>query len=239
MIAVVDYKKGNLLSVERGLRAVGGDARITDDAAEIAAADAIVLPGVGAFADAVVTMNELGQMDAIRSRIVAGVPFLGICLGLHLLFAEGTEGAPVSGNPRGLGILDGCVDRMPAVDAAGRAFKVPHVGWNTVEFSTAGGAASSAGSATVAPAGAAPAKPCPLFEGIPSGTYFYFTHSYIAPATDAAVATTTHSVTFPCAVQRGNVFGLQFHPEKSSDAGAQVLRNFVEFAAAAGPSAGN
>lgn len=223
MIAVVDYKKGNLLSVERGLRAVGGDARITDDAAEIAAADAIVLPGVGAFADAVVTMNELGQMDAIRSRIVAGVPFLGICLGLHLLFAEGTEGAPVSGNPRGLGILDGCVDRMPAVDAAGRAFKVPHVGWNTVEFSTAGGA---------------PAKPCPLFEGIPSGTYFYFTHSYIAPPTDAAVATTTHSVTFPCAVQRGNVFGLQFHPEKSSDAGAQVLRNFVEFAAAS-PSAGN
>lgn len=238
MIAVVDYKKGNLLSVERGLRAVGGDARITDDAAEIAAADAIVLPGVGAFADAVVTMNELGQMDAIRSRIAAGVPFLGICLGLHLLFAEGTEGATVSGNPRGLGILDGCVDRMPAVDAAGRAFKVPHVGWNTVEFSAAGSAAASAGGATVAPAGAAPAKPCPLFEGIPSGTYFYFTHSYIAPAIDAAVATTTHSVTFPCAVQRGNVFGLQFHPEKSSDAGAQVLRNFVEFAAAS-PSAGN
>ncbi len=235
MIAVVDYKKGNLLSVERGLRAVGGDARITDDAAEIAAADAIVLPGVGAFADAVVTMNELGQMDAIRSRIAEGVPFLGICLGLHLLFAEGTEGAPASGNPRGLGILDGCVDRMPAADAAGNAFKVPHVGWNTVEFATE----TSAGGDVPAPAGIAPAKPCPLFDGIPSGTYFYFTHSYIAPATDAAVATTTHSVTFPCAVQRGNVFGLQFHPEKSSDAGAQVLRNFVEYAAAASPSAGN
>ncbi len=235
MIAVVDYKKGNLLSVERGLRAVGGDARITDDAAEIAAADAIVLPGVGAFADAVVTMNELGQMDAIRSRIAEGVPFLGICLGLHLLFAEGTEGAPASGNPRGLGILDGCVDRMPAADAAGNAFKVPHVGWNTVEFA----AAASAGGDVPASAGDAPAKPCPLFDGIPSGTYFYFTHSYIAPATDAAVATTTHSVTFPCAVQRGNVFGLQFHPEKSSDAGAQVLRNFVEYAAAASPSAGN
>lgn len=239
MIAVVDYKKGNLLSVERGLRAVGGDARITDDAAEIAAADAIVLPGVGAFADAVVTMNELGQMDAIRSRIAAGVPFLGICLGLHLLFAEGTEGALASGNPRGLGILDGCVDRMPAVDAEGRAFKVPHVGWNTIEFATAAGDAVSAGGDAVASAGVAPAKSCPLFEGIPSGTYFYFTHSYIAPATDAAVATTTHSVTFPCAVQRDNVFGLQFHPEKSSDAGAQVLRNFVEFAAAASPSAGN
>ncbi len=233
MIAVVDYKKGNLLSVERGLRAVGGDARITDDAAEIAAADAIVLPGVGAFADAVATMNELGQMDAIRSRVAAGVPFLGICLGLHLLFAEGTEGAPAAGNPRGLGILEGCVDRMPSVDAEGRAFKVPHVGWNTVEFVAAG-----AGEGDVA-AAAAPTAPCPLFAGIPSGTYFYFTHSYIAPATDAAVATTTHSVTFPCAVQRGNVFGLQFHPEKSSDAGAQVLRNFVDFAAAASPSASN
>ncbi len=233
MIAVVDYKKGNLLSVERGLRAVGGDARITDDAAEIAAADAIVLPGVGAFADAVATMNELGQMDAIRSRVAAGVPFLGICLGLHLLFAEGTEGASASGNPRGLGILEGCVDRMPSVDADRRAFKVPHVGWNTVEFVAAG-----AGEGDVA-AAAAPTAPCPLFAGIPSGTYFYFTHSYIAPATDAAVAMTTHSVTFPCAVQRGNVFGLQFHPEKSSDAGAQVLRNFVDFAAAASPSASN
>ena len=227
MIAVVDYKKGNLLSVERGLRAVGGDARITDDAAEIAAADAIVLPGVGAFADAVVTMNELGQMEVIRSRIAEGVPFLGICLGLHLLFAEGTEGAPASGNPRGLGILDGCVDRMPATDAEGLAFKVPHVGWNTVEYAAVGAGADGAD---------APAKPCPLFAGIPSGTYFYFTHSYIAPATDAAVATTTHSVTFPCAVQCGNVFGLQFHPEKSSDAGAQVLRNFVDFAAACSPT---
>ncbi len=228
MIAVVDYKKGNLLSVERGLRAVGGDARITDDAATIAAADAIVLPGVGAFADAVATMNELGQMDAIRSRVSAGVPFMGICLGLHLLFEEGTEGAPVTGNPRGLGILPGCVDRMPAADAAGNAFKVPHVGWNTVEFVSAGEAGA---------AGAT--EPCPLFDGIPSGTYFYFTHSYIAPETKAAVATTTHSVTFPCAVQHGNVFGLQFHPEKSSDAGARVLRNFVDFAAGARPSSEN
>lgn len=225
MIAVVDYKKGNLLSVERGLRAVGGDARITDDAATIAAADAIVLPGVGAFADAVATMNELGQMEAIRSRVAAGVPFMGICLGLHLLFAEGTEGAPASGNPCGLGILPGCVDRMPAADAVGRAFKVPHVGWNTVEY-----AATDAG---------APNGPCPLFDGIPSGTYFYFTHSYIAPETKAAVATTTHSVTFPCAVQHGNVFGLQFHPEKSSDAGARVLRNFVDFAAGVRPSSEN
>lgn len=214
MIAVVDYKKGNLLSVERGLRAVGGDARITSDAAEIAAADAIVLPGVGAFADAAATMDELGQMQAIRDRLAQGVPFLGICLGLHLLFEEGTEGAGAAGNPRGLGVLPGCVDRMPATDAAGNAFKVPHVGWNTVDFD-------------VRPGGK---EACPLFDGIDSGTYFYFTHSYISPDSAATVAQTTHSIAFPCAVQQGNIFGTQFHPEKSSDAGARVLQNFVNIA---------
>ena len=194
MIAVVDYKKGNLLSVERGLRAAGADARITDDAAEIAAADAIVLPGVGAFADAAATMDELGQTEVIRRRIAEEVPFLGICLGEHLLFEEGVEGAGADGNPRGLGVLPGCVGRMPRQDAEGRAYKVPHVGWNTVDF----------------PAGAA------------AGPF--------------VVGETTHSVTFPCAVQKGNAFGVQFHPEKSSDAGAAVLRNFVEIAKAASPA---
>lgn len=217
MIAVVDYKKGNLLSVERGLRAAGADARITDDAAEIAAADAIVLPGVGAFADAAATMDELGQTEVIRRRIAQGVPFLGICLGEHLLFEEGVEGAGADGNPRGLGVLPGCVDRMPRQDAEGRAHKVPHVGWNTVDF----------------PAGV---PENPLFVGIPSGTYFYFTHSFIAPDGPFAIARTTHSVTFPCAVQKGNAFGVQFHPEKSSDAGAAVLRNFVKIAKAASPA---
>ena len=127
------------------------------------------------------------------------------------------EGAGADGNPRGLGVLPGCVGRMPRQDAEGRAYKVPHVGWNTVDF----------------PAGAAES---PLFAGIPSGTYFYFTHSYIAPDGPFAIAHTTHSVTFPCAVQKGNAFGVQFHPEKSSDAGAAVLRNFVEIAKAASPA---
>ena len=211
MIAVVDYKKGNLLSVERGLRAAGADARITDDAAEIVAADAIVLPGVGAFADAAATMDELGQTEVIRRRIAQGVPFLGICLGEHLLFEEGAEGAGADGNPRGLGVMPGCVDRMPRQDAEGRAYKVPHVGWNTVDFPRS----------FLEP---------PLRH--PSGTYFYFTHSYIAPGGPFAIAHTTHSVTFPCAVQKGNAFGVQFHPEKSSDAGAAVLRNFVDVKAA-------
>lgn len=212
MIAVVDYHKGNLMSVERGIEAAGGEALITDDADVIARAEGIVLPGVGAFADASATMIELGQLDAIRARIAEGAPFLGICLGMHLLFEEGTEGAPEeddeesSHNARGLAVLPGVVCRMPRVDAEGNAYKIPHVGWNTVAF----------------------AEDCPLFDGIPSGEYFYFTHSYIAPTGPFVVGETAHSVAFPSVVQYGErCFGVQFHPEKSSDAGAAVLRNFV------------
>ncbi|WP_172137025.1 imidazole glycerol phosphate synthase subunit HisH [Adlercreutzia sp. ZJ473] len=261
MIAVVDYHKGNLKSVERGLAAVGGDARITDDADVITRADAIVLPGVGAFGDAAATMAELGQMEVIRARVDAGVPFLGICLGEHLMFEEGEEGAPEVGEdeeprrPRGLAILPGVVGRMPRVDAAGRAYKVPHVGWNAVvpagadalgvagggsraqslgqscSHGSAVGASGSCGTRLVstAPApGEGAAFSCPLFAGVEPGEFFYFTHSYVAPDSPATVAVTTHSVTFPCAVQyRDRVFGVQFHPEKSSDAGAKVLANFV------------
>ncbi|WP_165056783.1 MULTISPECIES: imidazole glycerol phosphate synthase subunit HisH [unclassified Adlercreutzia] len=276
MIAVVDYHKGNLKSVERGLAAVGGDARITDDVDVIARADAIVLPGVGAFADAAATMAELGQMEAVRARVDAGVPFLGICLGEHLMFEEGEEGAPEVGEgeeprrPRGLAILPGVVGRMPRVDAAGRAYKVPHVGWNAVvpagagagalgvagggskaqslgqscSHGSAAGASGSCGTrlvstapapgdeavpCAVVPSGSGQAEfACPLFDGVAPGEFFYFTHSYVAPDTPATVAVTTHSVTFPCAVQyRDRVFGVQFHPEKSSDAGAKVLANFV------------
>lgn len=212
MIAVVDYHKGNLMSVERGIEAAGGEALITDDADVIARAEGIVLPGVGAFADASATMIELGQLDAIRARIAEGAPFLGICLGMHLLFEEGTEGAPEeddeesSHNARGLAVLPGVVCRMPRVDAEGNAYKIPHVGWNTVAF----------------------AEDCLLFDGIPSGEYFYFTHSYIVPTGPFVVGETAHSVAFPSAVQYGErCFGVQFHPEKSSDAGAAVLRNFV------------
>lgn len=216
MIAVVDYCKGNLKSVERGLVAVGADARITDDPALIAAADAVVLPGVGAFADASATMERTGQMDAVRSSIEAGKPFLGICLGEHLLFEAGVEGAFGPGKdgllgddlPCGLGVIPGVVERMPKHDAAGAAYKVPHVGWNSIEFSAD--------------------VDCPLLAGVRPGEYFYFTHSYIAPATYTAVATTTHSTTFPCVVQKGLAFGVQFHPEKSSDAGAKVLANFLK-----------
>lgn len=210
MIAVVDYCKGNLKSVERGLANVGADAHITDDPRKIREADAIVLPGVGSFAEAAHTMAETGQMDAIREAIAHGTPFLGICLGEHLLFDGGTEHAGEEGIVPGLGLIDGIADKMPANDAEGIPYKIPHVGWNSIEF--------------VNPT-------CPLFEGIDNGEYFYFTHSYCAPESDATVATTTHSVTFPSVVQVGDrVFGVQFHPEKSSTAGAKVLANFVTLA---------
>ena len=256
MIAVVDYQKGNLKSVERGLIAAGGEALITADASEIAKADAIVLPGVGAFADAAATMCELGQMEAIRDRVRAGVPFLGICLGEHLMFEHGVEGAP-EGNPAcGLGLLPGTVVAMPRYDAQGKTFKVPHVGWNTIEMPACnggvtvppcgeggGGAArSSAAKRGLFEHGAFPdstpqpgsnlAFACPLFDGIAPGEYFYFTHSYIAPTGSHTIAETTHSVRFTSAVQFGEcAFGVQFHPEKSSDAGARVLANFVAIAA--------
>lgn len=211
MIAVVDYHKGNLKSVERGLAGVGADARITDDAHVIANAAAIVLPGVGAFADATASMGELGQVDLLRERIAAGVPFLGICLGLHLLFGAGEEhshGAPMPG----LGVIGGVVRALPKIDAAGHAHKIPHVGWNSIEMTC---------------------PESPLFEGIGQGEFFYFTHSYAVPDSAATIATTTHSITFPCAVQAGDAcFGVQFHPEKSSDAGAKVLRNFAQLASA-------
>ena len=260
------------------------EAFITADASEIAKADAIVLPGVGAFADAAATMCELGQMEAIRDRVRAGVPFLGICLGEHLMFEHGVEGAP-EGNPAcGLGLLPGTVVAMPRCDAQGKAFKVPHVGWNTIEMPSCnegvtvppcgegggnavlkqsslrcgtargtspdsaalldGGQAEpelsslrseNAGGAfpnSAPQAGSVLAFACPLFDGIAPGEYFYFTHSFIAPTGSHTIAETTHSVRFTSAVQFGEcAFGVQFHPEKSSDAGARVLANFVAIAA--------
>ena len=284
MIAGVDYQKGNLKSVERGLIAAGGEAFITADASEIAKADAIVLPGVGAFADAAAAMCELGQMEAIHDRVRAGVPFLGICLGEHLMFEHGVEGAPEGSPACGLGLLPGTVVAMPHYDAQGKTFKVPHVGWNTIEVPACNGGAAvppcgegggdavlkqsslrcgtargaspdsvalldggqaepelsslrseNAGGAfpgSAPQAGSGLAFACPLFDGIAPGEYFYFTHSYIAPTGSHTIAETTHSTRFTSAVQFGErAFGVQFHPEKSSDAGARVLANFVAIAA--------
>ena len=211
MFAVVDYAKGNLQSVYNGLCAAGaGEVRIVTEPAQIEQADAIVLPGVGAFADASASLTESGQMQAVRRAIEAGVPYLGICLGLHMMFEGGTEDAVDAPAP-GLGLVPGIVDRMPRCNEQGVSFKVPHVGWNTVH----------AGEDTS----------CPLLAGVEQDTYFYFTHSFVAPENPCTQATTTHAMEFPCVVQTSPVcFGVQFHPEKSSDAGLQVLRNFVDVA---------
>lgn len=204
MIALVDYEKGNLKSVERGLEASGAEVVVTADPEGILGASGIVLPGVGAFADAMGTLEATGQAEAIRQAVKAGTPFLGICLGMHLMFEGGeehAEGSPV----KGLGIIPGIVGRLPREDAAGKPYKIPHVGWNTVE-----------------------AADETLFKGIPQGSFFYFTHSFAAPESAFTIGRTTHSVTFPSAVRCKSAFGVQFHPEKSSDAGAKLLQNFVD-----------
>lgn len=200
-IAVVDYCKGNLRSVEKGLQSVGYDAFITSDPDRIAQADGIVLPGVGAFCDAATYMQVSGQAEAVVHRVGEGAAFLGICLGMQLLFDKGSEGAR-DGWIEGLGLLPGRCERL-----SGENVKVPHVGWNIATFT---------------------GQPDPLFEGIPSGAHFYFTHSYnCVPQDESCVTSTTeHSMSFPASVRLGRVHGVQFHPEKSSTVGLALLRNF-------------
>lgn len=212
-IAVVDYCKGNLASVQRGLADAGYDARITDSPADILAADGVVLPGVGAFTDAMTTMETSGQADALRKAVADGVPFLGICLGMHLLFDWGDEGQPEGERLAGLCVLPGHIERMTAFDATGVKHKIPHVGWNSVEYVDG----------PTRPEGVAR-----LFDGIEDGEHFYFTHSYCAVPDDQGdlVATSEHARRFACAVARDNVFGVQFHPEKSSHLGLRLFENF-------------
>ncbi len=198
MIAIVDYRMGNLRSVEKGFERAGvSGVRVTDDPEAVSAADGIVLPGVGAFRDAAANLKASGMWDVVLERIAAGVPFLGICLGLQLLVSVGLE----DGHHEGLGVLGGTCERLPA------GVKVPHIGWNTVDYTRAS----------------------PLFAGIDSGSAFYFVHSYHVLPKDRSciIGTTSHGVGFVSAVQSGNVFAVQFHPEKSSDTGLRVLRNFA------------
>ena len=204
-IAVVDYHKGNLLSVARSLTDAGASVTVTDDPTAIRSAAGIVLPGVGGFEDAMSYMGPSGQASALAEALGRGVPFLGICLGLQLLFERGNESADGSWVP-GLGVLCGSASRLPSV-----RLKVPHVGWDQLHLTARG-------------------RACPLFAGVPEGANVYFTHSYaLDDDVDAsAVATRTHYVrSFASAVWSGNVFGVQFHPEKSSATGLRILRNFV------------
>ncbi len=214
-IVVVDYHKGNLLSVVRGLSDVGGNAVVSDDCDVIAGAAGVVLPGVGSFEDSMAYMRDSGEAEAVKAAIEAGVPFLGICLGQQLLFERGDERCDgklhgVNDPDRwveGLGVLPGSATRL----RSGR-LKVPHVGWDQIHLTAHGNV-------------------CPLFRGVPDGANAYFTHSYAidTDVMDQDVAARTHYVrSFASAVWRDNVYGVQFHPEKSSALGRQILTNFVD-----------
>jgi glutamine amidotransferase len=193
VIAVIDYKAGNLTSVMKAVRAVGADAVATSDPDVVMRADKLVLPGVGHFS-ATAFLEEHGLKEAIEERVGAGIPFLGICVGLQWLFAGSTE-AP---HTTGLKAFPGQCERFA------EGIKVPHVGWNSIQVSESR-----------------------LLRGISSGAFVYFTHSYRAPVINGTVAVTEYDSPFTSAVERDNIMGVQFHPEKSGAVGLQILENFV------------
>jgi glutamine amidotransferase len=196
-IAILDYGMGNLRSVEKALEHVGVTAKISNEAEEVRAADGVILPGVGAFPRAMERIRDLRLDELIGERREAGVPILGICLGLQLLFDSTTE----LGGAEGLGLLEGPVDGL---DAPG--LKVPHIGWSPVRWE----------------------RDSRLAEGIDSETPFYFVHSFApAPSEDELLGSAEYGTRFACAAERDNVFGVQFHPEKSSAAGLRLLSNFA------------
>ncbi len=196
-VAILDYGMGNLRSVEKALERVGAEATITSDQGAAAAADGLILPGVGAFPRAMERIGELGLDRLVADRVEAGTPVLGICLGFQLLFESSTE----LGGATGLGLIEGSVEGLEAPE-----LKVPHIGWEPVEW----------------------ARDSELSEGIADGTPFYFVHSFTPrPAGDADVlGWASHGERFACAIARPPVYGVQFHPEKSSTAGLKLLANF-------------
>ena len=198
-VAVVDYGAGNLRSVAKALERSGLVVQVTGDPAAVRRADSVVLPGVGAFADAVHSLAESGLDDAVRESIASGRPYLGLCLGLQLLFDESDE----HGVSAGFGLLPGRVERFSKRDEDGNLLRVPHIGWNEVEFSGAH----------------------PMCEGLPERDFYYFVHSYRPVPTDegCVVGHTRYGGRFAAAVAQGNVFAVQFHPEKSPRAGERLL----------------
>jgi imidazole glycerol-phosphate synthase subunit HisH len=200
VIALIDYGAGNLTSVRKGFAAAGADLFNPADPADLSRATGIVVPGVGHFG--ATSALDAGWTAAIRGAVLRGVPVFGICLGMQWLF-EGSDEAP---GVTGLGVIGGACARLP-YDETG-VLKVPHVGWNALDMP----------------------RRSRLLEGIEPGSQVYFTHSFAAPVTPETVATCTHGAEFAAAVERDNVFGVQFHPEKSSTAGIRILRNFVALA---------
>ena len=200
MVAVIDYDAGNIRSVEKAIVSLGGCAEVTRQRQEILSADHIILPGVGSFGDAMGKLHKYGLVEVIKEAVSRGIPLLGICLGLQLLFESSEESKGVEG----LGILPGKIVRLPEETG----LKIPHIGWNSLRYPNAGR----------------------LFEGIEEGAYVYCVHSYYLRADEPEIvtATTEYAVDIHASVERGNVFACQFHPEKSSDVGMHILRNFMQ-----------
>lgn len=200
MIAIIDYDAGNLKSVEKALNSLGQEVIVSRDSSEILQADKVILPGVGSFGDAMNNLDRFGLVDTIKEVTAKNTPFLGICLGLQLLFERSDETPGVEG----LGVLEGEILRIPPQEG----LKIPHMGWNSLEI-----------------------KPeARLFQGIPNQSYVYFVHSYYLKAAkeEIVAASTEYSAHIHASVEKGNIFACQFHPEKSSDVGLKILKNFSE-----------
>ena len=200
MTAIIDYDAGNIKSVEKALLALGEEAIITRDPQILLEADHVILPGVGSFGDAMGKLCHYGLVEIIKQIVQKGTPFLGICLGLQLLFRSSDESPGVEG----IGILDGEIVSIPPKEG----YKIPHMGWNSIEIKEGAG----------------------LFRGIENQSYVYFVHSYYLKADhpEDVAATTDYIVPIHASVEHGNVFACQFHPEKSGDVGLQILRNFCD-----------
>ncbi|MBR5739122.1 MAG: imidazole glycerol phosphate synthase subunit HisH [Lachnospiraceae bacterium] len=200
MIAIIDYGVGNLFSLKSSLDAVGAPAVVTGDAGVIRSADKLILPGVGAFRDARRKLLDTGLFEVVREEAFGGKPLLGICLGMQMLFERSYEG----GIYEGLGLLPGEV--RPIEEVIPKGLKIPEIGWNALRY----------------------LKPCPLFRHVPEGTEVYFVHSYAAMDAPDAVAVNEYGADLTAAAARGNLYGCQFHPEKSGRAGLEILRTFAE-----------
>ena len=201
MIAIIDYGVGNLFSLRSSLREIGAEAVVTSDEKVISEADRIILPGVGAFEDAARKLRESGMADVVKKEAAAGKPMMGICLGMQLMFDVGYE----YGVHEGLGLIRGSV--RPIADVIPADYKIPHIGWNLLKFR----------------------KESPLFKYIKEDDYVYFVHSYYtAECDDSVIAVTEYGAELTAAVAAGNVYGCQFHPEKSGEVGMKILKAFVE-----------
>lgn len=200
MIAVINYGLGNLHSVQKAIVYTGGQAEITDDPESILQADKIVLPGVGAFADGIKGLVTRGLVSPLKKAIQAGKPLLGICLGMQLFFDESEE----NGRHQGLGFIEG---NVVAFDEP--SIKIPQIGWNQLNLQ----------------------NDSPLMKGIQQGSYVYFNHGYYCIPEDQkdVITSTDYGTRFASSIHRGNIFGVQFHPEKSQKVGLQIIRNFVEY----------